>query len=463
MIVLGVGKYISRMVPKSSNRVLVLLILCASITSTTGGYDSSMMNGLNILPSYTNYFHLDTATLALNSSCVWAGSAIGDLFYGQLTNAIGRKSAMLIAWVITIVAVILQTAAQSIGMFVFSRFLIGIGVGAAYVACPTYLAEVLPVSWRGWGLGIFMDFFYLCFIGGLIAAAVTYASEQWDSTWAWRMPSAFQGLFALFSIAILPFIPESPQWLIYKGRRQEALEVLALNCADGDIQAPAVLLRFKEIVETLEWEKNVGKTTSLKEVVRTKSNMRRIMLMFSVAVITMLSGNNIVSYYLGTMLDNAGITNSTTQLQINVILNAWCLVSAVAGTYFADSIGRKRLAIGSSLGLAVFIFIVGALTAVYGETSNESGIYATVAAIFLFMGSYSFGFTPLASIYPPEVLNYSIRSTGIGVYQFFTDDFGLMATMVFPYAHWIEDLYDQRSMGCPTTHFRCHFLGRDER
>jgi hypothetical protein len=71
---------------------------------------------------------------------------------------------------------------------------------------------------------------------------------------------------------------------------------------------------------------------------------------------------------------------------------------------------------------------------VYGETSNESGIYATVAAIFLFMGSYSFGFTPLASIYPPEVLNYSIRSTGIGVYQFFTNGFGLMATMVFPYA-----------------------------
>jgi hypothetical protein len=104
------------------------------------------------------------------------------------------------------------------------------------------------------------------------------------------MPSAFQGLFALFSIAILPFIPESPQWLIYKGCRQEALEVLALTCADGDIQAPAVLLRFKEIVEALEWEKNVGKTTSLKEVVRTKSNMRRIMLVFSVAVITMLSG-----------------------------------------------------------------------------------------------------------------------------------------------------------------------------
>jgi hypothetical protein len=56
-----------------------------------------------------------------------------------------------------------------------------------------------------------------------------------------------------------------------------------------------------------------------------------------------------------------------------------------------------------------------------------------VAAIFLFMGSYSFGFTPLAQVYPPEVLNYSVRSTGIGVYQFFANGFGLMTTMVFPF------------------------------
>jgi hypothetical protein len=83
--------------------------------------------------------------------------------------------------------------------------------------------------------------------GGLVAAAITYATGKWESTWAWRMPSAFQGLFAILSIAILPFILESPHWLLYKGRRQEALEVLAQIHADGDVEAPAVLARFKEI------------------------------------------------------------------------------------------------------------------------------------------------------------------------------------------------------------------------
>jgi hypothetical protein len=126
--------------------------------------------------------------------------------------------------------------------------------------------------------------------GGLLAAGITYGSGKWESTWAWRMPSAFQGLFALLSIFVLPFIPESPHWLVYNGRVQEALEVIAITHADGNLEDPSVLLRFKEITETLEWEKNSGQTTSFKEVVKTKSNMRRIMLVVSVSVITMLSG-----------------------------------------------------------------------------------------------------------------------------------------------------------------------------
>ena len=127
-------------------------------------------------------------------------------------------------------------------------------------------------------------------VGGLIAAGITYGSGRMTSTWAWRMPSAFQALFAVLSIGILPFIPESPRWLVYKGRRQEALEVIALTHADGNFEDPVVLVQFKEIVDTLEWEKSVGQTTSLKQVVKTRSSMRRIMLVLSVAVITMVSG-----------------------------------------------------------------------------------------------------------------------------------------------------------------------------
>ncbi len=92
--------------------------------------------------------------------------------------------------------------------------------------------------------------------------------------------------------------------------------------------------------------------------------------------------------------------------------------------------------------MTIFIFLVGALTKgkqlttegvnsptniickVYGDSTNNSGIYGTVATIFLFQGSYSFAWTPLAMLYPPEVLNYSVRSVGMGVYTFLTNGFG---------------------------------------
>ncbi|RDW78309.1 hypothetical protein BP5796_06161 [Coleophoma crateriformis] len=362
---------------------------------------------------------------------LWLGGAISGFFYGYVVDAMGRKPALFWAALFTIFAAILQAAAQNVAMFVIARILIGIGTGASGVAGPVYLAETLPLKWRAWGLGVFYDFWY---VGGLIASGVTYGTAGMASTWAWRLPSALQGVFSIICILILPFIPESPRWLIYQGRNEEAKKIIAYTSCDGDENNPIVLVQYKEMVETLDFEKNAGETLSMMEIVKTPSARKRTMLACSVAVCTMLSGNNIISYYLGTMLDNAGITNSTTQLEINIILNAWCLVVAICGTLFVERAGRKSIAACSTGLLTVFIFVIGALTKVYGNTTNTSGIYGTVAAIFLFQGSYSFGWTPLTVLYPPEVLNYSIRSNGIAFYTFMANGLGLMVTFAFPYA-----------------------------
>lgn len=89
---------------------------------------------------------------------------------------------------------------------------------------------------------------------------------------------------------------------------------------------------------------------------------------------------------------------------------------AIAGTACLNKIGRKPLGAISVGLLAFFLFLIGGLTKVYGDSENTSGIYATVASIFLFQGSYSFGLTPLTVLYPPEVLNFSIRSNGMALY-----------------------------------------------
>lgn len=270
--------------------------------------------------------------------------------------------------------------------------------------------------------------------GGLIAAGVTYGTATMNSTWAWRLPSALQAVFSIMCLTLLWFTPESPRWLQSQGRHQDALDVLARITSNGDRTDPAVLIQFAEIQDTLKFEVEFEKPSFFKQFADSASTRKRIFLTCTVAVFCMLSGNNIISYYLGTMLTQAGITNTTTQLEINIILNVWCLVVAVAGTLTIDKIGRKNIAVISTALMVVFIFLVGGLTKAFGNSTNSSQVYGTVASIFLFQGAYSFGWTPLTVLYPPEVLNYKIRSTGMGVYTLVVNGVGLMVTFAFPYA-----------------------------
>jgi MFS family permease len=115
-------------------------------------------------------------------------------------------------------------------------------------------------------------------------------------------------------------------------------------------------------------------------------------------------------------------------------MSAWSLVLSLIGTVFADSLGRRWLALISTALCAVFIFLTGAFSDLYGDGGNKSGSYATVAMMFLFMGSYSFGWTPLTVLYPVEVLNYSTRAVGMGMYNFWANGIGLMITFAFPFS-----------------------------
>ncbi|KAH8902618.1 hypothetical protein BR93DRAFT_972345 [Coniochaeta sp. PMI_546] len=98
---------------------------------------------------------------------------------------------------------------------------------------------------------------------------------------------------------------------------------------------------------------------------------------------------------------------------LNIILTAWCLIILVIGTLYTDKIGVKATALASTAVMTVANFLVGALRDLYGTSNYTPGVYATVAMIFIFMGAYSFGWTPLLYLVPAEVLNYRIRANGM--------------------------------------------------
>ncbi|KAF4126971.1 Sugar (and other) transporter [Geosmithia morbida] len=396
-------------VPGSSMVVNALVSMLSFSTASVLGYDASMMNAFNILPSYTEYFSLTAATIGLNSGIVWIGACVGSLAPIKLPDHIGRKPALFYSAMVSMIGSALQTGSQDIAMFLVARFILGVGVGGTYVAEPILITETLPTKYRALGLGAFTDVYY---VGGLMSSGITYGTAKISSTWAWRVPSLLQLVFTIVSVATLPWIPESPRYLAHRARLDEALKAIAQACSDGDLSDTESQAQLLQMTQSLKFELNIEEP-SVWEIARNPALRKPIIIVFTVAVVTMMAGSNIFSYYLGTSLTNAGITDPTTQLEISIILNAFCLVVSVVGTFLADSLGRKQLALISTAGCTVFLFIIGALARYYGTSTNETAIYASIAMMFLAQGFYSFGWTPLATMYPPEVLNYQIRSVGM--------------------------------------------------
>ncbi|KAF4337910.1 hexose transporter [Fusarium beomiforme] len=433
--------------PKSSRVTVMLLVATAAVYATTAGYDSALMSGINIIPSYTEFLNLDTTTRALNVSANFIGWGIASLTMGPVVNAIGRKNSILLALITKLFSIGLVTGSQNFAMFLSGRIILGLASGLSSIAGSTWLAETLPPKIRGLGLSITFSVYY---VGALISAGITYRTAEIPGEWSWRLPILLQSMFSLICIFCLLLTPESPRWLAYQDMPDEALKVIASIVAEGDPSNPEVRQQYQEMIDSREKERTEGKTASYVELFKTRTARRRVMLAISVAVIAMASGNNIASYFLGDILTNAGITNRTTQLQINIVLQSWCLVCAMIGTFLMDKAGRKTLCLFACVGMTILMFVIGALTksempsldngtqadifTAFSSSQQQSGIYGTVASIFLFMGAYSVGITPITQLYPPEVLSYSIRTNGMAMWAGTIAIFAIGTTLVFPIA-----------------------------
>jgi MFS family permease len=118
-----------------------------------------MLNGLNILPSYTDYFNLNPATTGLNTASVFIGGSLGPVFAGVLSDRLGRRPTIFWGSVFTLVGILLQTAAQNIAMFVVARIVLGFASAVSGIAGGVYLSETFPSRYRAWGVGLLNDFY----------------------------------------------------------------------------------------------------------------------------------------------------------------------------------------------------------------------------------------------------------------------------------------------------------------
>jgi MFS family permease len=148
-------------------------------------------------------------------------------------------------------------------------------------------------------------------------------------------------------------------------------------------------------------------------------------------------------FYLTKILSQAGITDTVTQTQVQVIINCWSFAIAIFGSFMLDILGRRKQMFIGAGGMVATLLMIGGLIKRernpnlilscprltdpplgYGNSTHTSGIYGTIAVIFLFQGFYAFSVSPMTSLYPTEVSPFKLRTTGIAIFRMLDSGFG---------------------------------------
>jgi sugar porter (SP) family MFS transporter len=399
-------------------------------SAAANGYDGSLMNGLlaipkckrnrvhtsciNILtlPVTDDLGNISTSILGLIIAAINLGGIPALVPASYVSDSLGRRFTVAIGSSIMIAASAIQAGTSGPWAFLGTRIMLGLGLGFSQIAAPPLTTEIAHPKQRGQVTALFQATYYW---GAIISACVTLGTLFLGNSWSWRTPCLVQVLFPTLQLIGLLSVPESPRWLVSKGRTDEALAMLAKYHANGDSNDVLVRYEFSEICEALEKERGDTKNTGFVAFTRTKGNRHRLVICILVGFMIQWAGNGIVSYYLAPILKSVGITSSVSQAGINLGLQVWNAILAGAGAIAVEKYGRRPLWLISASGMLVSFIIITALSAVFAEQGIEAAGSAVVAFLFIFFGFYDIAFTPLSVAYPVEILPYSLRTKGFSI------------------------------------------------
>nr|GAT49251.1 predicted protein [Mycena chlorophos] len=401
-----------------NNRRLVILhgwIFLLLITSFANGYDGSMVNGLQSLPQWEGYFNFPTkGKLGLLGAIQNIGSLAGYPFAPYLADGIGRRPTVFIGASLMVIATAIQTASQSVGMFIGARFLVGFGLTFAFIGAPMLITELSYPKYRAPLTSVYNS---LWNSGAIVAAWTTFGSFHMQSTWAWRLPSALQALPSVIQVFLVLLVPESPRYLVKKGKEAQALKTLAYYHADGDENDPLVRYEFEEIKAAMEYDRTVVANVGWKSLISSTGNLKRLRILIAIAFFSQWSGNGLASYYLNKVLSDIGITNPTTQLLINGVSSIWSLACGLAASSVVDRFGRRPLFLSSAVLMTVTFTMQTVCFARFSITGDPAAAHAMIAFLFLYGAAYNLAFSPLIVTYALEILPYNIRAKGFNVFN----------------------------------------------
>lgn len=377
------------------------------------GFDTAVINGA--VMALQKHFKAGSLALGLAVSLALLGSALGAFAAGPLADRLGRTKTMMIAAALFTVSSLGSGLPFSIADFIFWRILGGVGVGAASVIAPAYIAEISPAHLRGrlgslQQLGVVAGIFIALLSDYCIATAAGGSAENiWlFKAHAWRWMFWSEIIPALVYGVCAALIPESPRYLVAQGREAEAAAILV------KIEGEAGAARIRDIRETVQRERKPRFSDLL---TASRGLLPVVWIGMALSVLQQLTGINVIFYYSSVLWRAVGFTE-TSSLIITVITGFINILTTLLAIACIDTFGRKPLlllgSIGMTLTLGTLAFVFGAAPLAGGQPSLQ-GSAATIALVAANLYVFCFGFSwgPVVWVLLGEMFNNKIRAAAL--------------------------------------------------
>ncbi len=375
---------------------VLFVCLVATLGGLLFGYDTAVIAGA--IGFLKTRFDLTPALEGWAASCALLGCVVGVSISGFVGDRFGRKKLLLLAGALFALSAIGTALPPTLSWFVVFRILGGVGVGAASVAVPMYIAEIAPSHMRGMlvsgnQLAIVSGMLVVYFVNYLIANS---GDEAWNIAYGWRWMFGSGLVPSALFVVLLTAVPESPRWLTGKGRREEARNILTR--VDGP---EAASLELQAIRNSIENE-------AASRIRLFQPGLRMVLTVGVVlAVLQQVTGINVFLYYAPEIFKKLGSGTDAALLQ-TITIGATNLLFTIVAIYTVDRWGRKPLMLVGATGMG--LCLVGMGSAAWAQQTAVWVLFFILG----YIGCFALSIGPVTWVILSEIFPTRVRAKALG-------------------------------------------------
>jgi sugar porter (SP) family MFS transporter len=379
--------------PLINKKFIILVSGVAALGGLLFGFDTAIISGA--IPYITSYFSLNEYWIGWAVGSILIGCAAGAMLSGKLADKYGRRNMLILCAILFAASGVGAGLSTNLTVFIIFRLIGGLGVGAAAMVSPMYIAEIAPAIWRGRLVACYQ----LAIVFGILIAY--FANFIFDGSGAnnWRWMFASQAAPSLLFFLLLLLVPETPRWLIMKQKNAEAEKILKRVLGDVSVE--------KEISIIKQSFHNV-KGISLKQLF-SKAYRPVLYLGITVAIFQQVTGINSIIYYAPVIFKETGLDSSSSLMQ-TIGIGVINIISTFGAIALVDKIGRKKLLLIGTILMGISLVAIGLCF-----KFNYFDHYFVLIFMLLYVASFGCTLGAVVWVYLAEIFPNLIRSLALSV------------------------------------------------